>query len=186
MSRRRQLDSQRRKSANRVHRVPARYSVPTVVNQLRCTTKLKNPNHHLGKRIAANPAHYSNECRGIGLGASPDLGQVGRPASAAKVYQVGVLLNRNNPSPETESLRTGLTQLGYFEGTDVVYEVRAAEGQLDRLPGFAVELVSRGVDVVVSYAGAPANAARKATTTRWRSCSPLSPIRSPSGATRLP
>jgi putative tryptophan/tyrosine transport system substrate-binding protein len=84
---------------------------------------------------------------------------------AGKVYRVGVLLNRNNPSPETESLRTGLTQLGYFEGTNVVYEVRAAEGQLDRLPGFAVELVSRGVDVIVSYGGPPTNAARKATTT---------------------
>ena len=76
-----------------------------------------------------------------------------------------MLLNRNNPSPETESLRTGLTQLGYVEGTNVVYEVRAAEGQLDRLPGFAAELVSKGVDVIVSYGGPPTNAARKATTT---------------------
>ncbi len=84
---------------------------------------------------------------------------------AGKVYRVGVLLNRNNPSPETESLRTGLTQLGYFEGTNVFYEVRAAEGQLDRLPGFAAELVSKGVDVIVSYGGPPTNAARKATTT---------------------
>jgi putative ABC transport system substrate-binding protein len=84
---------------------------------------------------------------------------------AGKVYRVGVLLNRNNPSPETESLRTGFTQLGYVEGTNVVYEVRAAEGQLDRLPGFAAELVSKGVDVIVSYGGPPTNAARKATTT---------------------
>jgi putative ABC transport system substrate-binding protein len=84
---------------------------------------------------------------------------------AGKAYRVGVLLNRNNPSPETESLRTGLTQLGYVEGTNVVYEVRAAEGQLDRLPGFAAELVSKGVDVIVSYGGPPTNAARKATTT---------------------
>src|SRR3984893_4903858 len=84
---------------------------------------------------------------------------------AGKVYRVGVLLNRNNPSPETESLRTGLTQLGYVEGTNVFYEVRAAEGQLDRLPGFAAELVSKGVDVIVSYGGPPTNAARKATTT---------------------
>ena len=84
---------------------------------------------------------------------------------AGKVYRVGVLLNRNNPSPETESLRAGLTQLGYVEGTNVVYEVRPAEGQLDRLPGFAAELVSKGVDVIVSYGGPPTNAARKATTT---------------------
>jgi putative ABC transport system substrate-binding protein len=30
---------------------------------------------------------------------------------ASKVYRIGVLLNRKNPSPETETLRTGLTQL---------------------------------------------------------------------------
>jgi putative tryptophan/tyrosine transport system substrate-binding protein len=84
---------------------------------------------------------------------------------AGKFYRIGVLLNRKNPGPETESLRTGLTQLGYAEGTNVVYEMRAAEGQLDRLPGFAAELVSKGVDVIVSYGGPPTNAARKATTT---------------------
>jgi putative ABC transport system substrate-binding protein len=81
------------------------------------------------------------------------------------IFRIGVLLNRRNPSPETESLRTGLAQLGYVEGTNVVYEIRAAEGQLDRLPGFAADLVSKGVDVIVSYGGPPTNAARNATTT---------------------
>lgn len=82
-----------------------------------------------------------------------------------KIYRIGVLLNRKSPSPETESLRTGLTQLGYIEGTNIEYQIRPAEGQLDRLPGFAAELVSIGVDVIVSYGGPPTNAARKATTT---------------------
>jgi putative tryptophan/tyrosine transport system substrate-binding protein len=90
---------------------------------------------------------------------------VSRAQQAGKVYRIGVLLNRKNPSPETDVLRTGLTQLGYVEGTNVVYEVRPAEGQLDRLPGFAAELVSKGVDILVSYGGPPTNAARKATTT---------------------
>jgi putative ABC transport system substrate-binding protein len=88
---------------------------------------------------------------------------VAHAQQSGKIYRVGVLLNRRNPSPETESLRTGLTQLGYTEGTNVVYEVRAAEGQLDRLPGFAAELVSKGVDVIVTYGGPPTNAARNAT-----------------------
>jgi putative ABC transport system substrate-binding protein len=82
-----------------------------------------------------------------------------------RAYRLGVLVNRRSPGPETDTLRTGLTQLGYAEGTNVVYEVRAAEGQLDRLPGFAAELVSMGVDVIASYGGPPTNAARKATTT---------------------
>lgn len=84
---------------------------------------------------------------------------------AGTLYRIGVLLNRNNPSPETESLRAGLTQLGYIEGVNIAYEVHPAEGQLDRLPGFAAELVSKGVDVIVSYGGPPTNAARKATST---------------------
>ena len=90
---------------------------------------------------------------------------VSHAQQAGKIYRIGVLLNRKNPSPETETLRTGLTQLGYTEGTNVIYEVRPAEGQLDRLPGFAAELVSKGVDVIVSYGGPLTNAARKATTT---------------------
>jgi len=57
---------------------------------------------------------------------------VSHAQQAGKIYRIGVLLNRNNPSPETETLRTGLTQLGYTEGINVIYEVRAAEGQLNR------------------------------------------------------
>jgi putative tryptophan/tyrosine transport system substrate-binding protein len=83
----------------------------------------------------------------------------------AKVYRIGVLLNRVSGGPETEILRAGLAQLGYVEGTNIVYEIRPAEGQLERLPGFATELVSKGVDIIVSYGGPPTNAAQKATTT---------------------
>ena len=82
----------------------------------------------------------------------------------AKVYRIGVLLNGMSGGPQTETLRAGLAQLGYVEGTNVVYEIRPAEGQLDRLPGFASELVSKGADIIVSYGGPPTNAAQKATT----------------------
>ncbi len=81
----------------------------------------------------------------------------------SKIFRIGVLLNRTNPSAETESLREGLTQLGYVEGANVVYDIRAAEGQLDRLPGFAAELVGKGADILVTYGGPPTNAARHAT-----------------------
>jgi putative ABC transport system substrate-binding protein len=89
---------------------------------------------------------------------------------AGKVYRVGVLVNGGpivdgKPNTQVETLRTGLTQLGYAEGTNVVYEARFPEGQLDRLPGFAADLVAKGVDVIVAYGGPPTNAARKATTT---------------------
>lgn len=84
---------------------------------------------------------------------------------SAKTYCIGVLLNRTNLSPETESLRAGMAQLGYVEGTNVVYDIRAAEGQLDRLPGYAAELVGKGVDILVTYGGPPTSSARDETRT---------------------
>ena len=83
---------------------------------------------------------------------------------AAKVYRVGVLQNRV-PGPEFEVLRKELARLGYVEGTNVIFESRFAEGKLDRLPGFAAELVAMNVDVIATYGGPPTAAARKATTT---------------------
>ena len=87
-----------------------------------------------------------------------------------KIFRVGVLVNQGvmingKPNPQVETLRAGLAQLGYVEGADVIFEPRYPAGQLDRLPGFAAELVSLGVDVIVAYGGPPTNAARKATTT---------------------
>jgi len=89
---------------------------------------------------------------------------------AARIHRVGVLVNQGaqvngKPNPQFEALRTGMAQLGYVEGTDVVYEPRFPEGQLDRLPGFAAELLALDVDVIVTFGGPPTNAARKATTT---------------------
>jgi putative ABC transport system substrate-binding protein len=81
-----------------------------------------------------------------------------------KVHRIGVLVNRGH-GEELNSLRAGMSQLGYVDGSNIVYEPRFPEGRLDRLPGFAAELVSGGVDVIVTYGGPPTNAARKATTT---------------------
>ena len=83
---------------------------------------------------------------------------------AAKVYRVGALFNRV-PGPDFDVLKKELARLGYLEGTNIVFEPRFAEGKLDRLPGFAAELVAMNVDVIATYGGPPTNAARKATTT---------------------
>ena len=83
---------------------------------------------------------------------------------AAKVYRVGALFNRV-PGPDFDLLKKELARLGYVEGTNIVFEPRFAEGKLDRLPGFAAELVAMNVDVIATYGGPPTAAARKATTT---------------------
>ena len=90
--------------------------------------------------------------------------QAQQAQQAAKVYRVGALFNRV-PGPEFEVLKTELARLGYVEGTNIVFEPRFAEGKLDRLPGFAAELVAINVDVIATYGGPPTAAARKATTT---------------------
>ena len=60
----------------------------------------------------------------------------------------------------------GLRELGYVEGQNLVMVRHDAEGQLDRLPALAAELVQLPVDVMVTTGGVPATrAAMQATTT---------------------
>jgi putative ABC transport system substrate-binding protein len=52
------------------------------------------------------------------------------------------------------------TRRGYVEGQTIAFERRAAEGKLDRLPGFIDELVAKHVDVIITQ-GYPAALAAK-------------------------
>jgi len=99
-----------------------------------------------------------------GLLAAPVLAQAQQGAGR---YRIGYL-SAASPASATvksslENFQHGLHDLGYVEGREFVMEYRFADGQTDRLPQLASELVRAHVDLIVS-AGTPATLAAKQAT----------------------
>jgi putative ABC transport system substrate-binding protein len=82
---------------------------------------------------------------------------------AGKIARIGLLIPTS--ASRTEAFRQGLRDLGYVEGQNIVIESRYAEGNAERLPNLAAELVSLQVDVLVIEGNAGIRAGRNATKT---------------------
>jgi putative tryptophan/tyrosine transport system substrate-binding protein len=64
-----------------------------------------------------------------------------------------------------EAFQQGLREFGYVEGKNIVVEYRSAEGELDRVPELAAELVRLKVEVIVTSGPSVTRAVKEATTT---------------------
>jgi putative ABC transport system substrate-binding protein len=80
---------------------------------------------------------------------------------------IGLLLGASpdGNAPMVVAFRRGLKETGYVEGQNVTIEYRWAEGQLERLPGLAAELVRRQAALIFAGSNASALAAKASTAT---------------------
>src|SRR5688572_21286602 len=102
----------------------------------------------------------------IALSAAPLVSHAQQPG---KIWRVGFLAPRRRPdsidSDFIGAFPRGMRELGYVEGKNLVIEWRFADGQFERLPDLAAELVRLKVDVIVSGFSQAISALQKSTTT---------------------
>src|SRR4029077_11557721 len=82
-----------------------------------------------------------------------------------KVPSVGVLLTSSLTSPHYQAFRQGLRDLGYIEGKNIAVVAKSGEGDPNRFPDFARELVRLNVNVMVAAGDQGLRAAKEATGT---------------------
>lgn len=67
-----------------------------------------------------------------------------------RVYRVGVLSPGSAPTPIVSTIASTLREVGWLEGQNVELHARYADGNLERLPALAAELVGLRVAVLVA------------------------------------
>src|SRR5207237_5895164 len=86
-----------------------------------------------------------------------------------KAMPVIGVLNTGSPGPSgapfMAAFLQGLSEAGYVEGQNVTIEYRWAEGNYDRLPALAADLVGRKVDLIMANTPPSPLAANSATST---------------------
>ena len=88
-----------------------------------------------------------------------------------KVWRIGVLApasaeaNAGEPSPYSTAFVTELGTAGQVFGTDYVIEMRSADGDYQRLPALANELVRMNVDIIIALSPVAVSAAQQASRT---------------------
>jgi putative ABC transport system substrate-binding protein len=88
----------------------------------------------------------------------------------SKVWRVGFLspVSASSSSQNTDAFLKGMQELGYVEGKNLVIEWRFADGEFERLPGLAADLVQLKMDSL-SRQRHPQSARRRKRRPRFRS-----------------
>ena len=84
-----------------------------------------------------------------------------------KIRRIGFLSPSSKAATASnlDAFRQALKEAGYIDGKNIIIEYRWAGGKLDQLPKLAEELVSMGVDIIVTGGTPPVLAAKQATRT---------------------
>src|SRR5918996_754276 len=70
-------------------------------------------------------------------------------AQTPKVFKIGILTDAMVPwHTSTNGFRDGLKEFGYVEGKNVIFEARAAQGDITHLPKLTSELVEQKPDLL--------------------------------------
>jgi len=90
-----------------------------------------------------------------------------RAQKPAKVPRIGFMSGGARPADgiAPAAFRLAMQELGYTADKNVTYLGRWAEANTERLPGLAAELVRLDIDVLVTFGGPAAQAAKSATST---------------------
>jgi putative tryptophan/tyrosine transport system substrate-binding protein len=100
-------------------------------------------------------------------GAAATWPMAARAQQPGKVARIGFLgsASASGSTGPVEALRAGLRDRGYHEGQNISIEFRWAEGDYNRLPGLAAELVQLNIDILITHGTPGILAAKRATTT---------------------
>jgi len=101
----------------------------------------------------------------LALGSAVAGPLLARAQQPAKTWRIGMLetISPDLNAKNIEALKRGLRDLGYVENQNYVLEYRSADGDSERFPAFADELVRLRVDLIVTRGTPAARAAKSAT-----------------------
>jgi putative tryptophan/tyrosine transport system substrate-binding protein len=101
----------------------------------------------------------------LAVGVAVALPLDARAQQPARVAVLSPQVSSEPASLQREPFEQGLRELGWTPGSNIIIEYRYAEGDAERLPALATELVRRKVDAIVVRGPQAAEAARRATST---------------------